>query len=451
MIIGAARQGLSLSRYLASRGAKIILNDRQPFEKMQSILASVQHPNINTYFGGHPLSLLEGIDLISVSAGVPLNLPILLEAAQQKIPLTNDTQILLEEVKAPVIGITGSAGKTTTTTLVGRLAELSMKTTARAWVGGNIGKPLVEDLNEIHCRDIVILEISSFQLDQMTISPHIGAVLNITPNHLDRHKTMEAYTLAKARLLQFQRKRDIAILNREDRGSWGLARGIKGKLITFGIQKPEEGLSGTYLSDGIVWYTSRSKTIPLFAQSSIQVRGEHNLINILAASAIAMAARFNIEAMEAAVRGFRRIEHRLEWVRNWNGVDWYNDSIATAPERTTAAIKSFSEPVILLLGGRDKDLPWENLANLVQKKIKKAIVFGESAPKIMDALQKGEKPMMSGNAIRVSTLHEAVLEAAQSVEPGDVVLLSPGGTSFDEFMDYEDRGNHFKHWVEELK
>jgi UDP-N-acetylmuramoylalanine--D-glutamate ligase len=164
-----------------------------------------------------------------------------------------------------------------------------------------------------------------------------------------------------------------------------------------------------------------------------------------------MAAGFDVQAMQNAIQGFCGVEHRLEWVRTWHGADWYNDSIATAPERTMAAIKSFSEPIVLLLGGRDKDLPWSDLANLVQKRVKKVVVFGESAPKIIDALRTGSSLIKAGNLIRVPTLHEAVTKAAEWIEPGDVVLLSPGGTSFDEFLDFEDRGRHFKHWVEELK
>ena len=450
LVIGAARQGLSLSRYLSSKGAQVTLNDQQSPEKMRAALVDLQEPNISSYFGGHPLSLLKGVDLVSISGGIPLTLPIVVEAKKRQIPITNDSQIFMEDVKAPVIAITGSAGKTTTTTLVGRMAELSMKEGARAWIGGNIGVPLVDQLNEINAEDFVVLEISSFQLEQMTISPHIGAVLNITPNHLDRHKTMEAYAEAKARLLQFQHKKDFAILNREDPGTWNLAPRVKGKLSTFGLQKPQNNLDGTYLSDGNLCFVSSSKSIILFPQSVIQIRGEHNLMNVLAACAIGFAAGFDIQAMQNAVKKFRGVEHRLEWVRTWHGADWYNDSIATAPERTMAAIKSFTEPIVLLLGGRDKNLPWTDLANLAQKRVKRVIIFGESAPKILAALHTGKNSMKADNIILVSTLHEAVNKATELIEPGDVVLLSPGGTSFDEFLDFEDRGRHFRHWVEEL-
>jgi UDP-N-acetylmuramoylalanine--D-glutamate ligase len=450
LVIGAARQGLSLSRYLASQGAQVTLNDQQSPEKMHAMIGDLQHPNITSYFGGHPVSLLEGVDVISVSGGIPLTLPIVIEAQKKQIPVTNDSQIFMEEVKAPVIAITGSAGKTTTTTLVGRMAELSTKAGSRAWLGGNIGLPLVDRLVEIKAEDLVILEISSFQLEQMTISPHIGAILNITPNHLDRHKTMEAYTEAKARLLQFQHKKDIAILNREDPGAWNLASSVRGELSTFGMQRPGENVNGTFLSDGKLCVISKSKTSILFPQSTIQIRGEHNLVNILAACAIGLAAGFDVQAMQNAVKVFRGVEHRLEWVRTWHGADWYNDSIATAPERTMAAIKSFSEPIVLLLGGRDKDLPWADLVELVQKRVKKVVVFGESAPKIMGALRTAKNSIRPENVSQVSTLHEAVIKASTLIEPGDVVLLSPGGTSFDEFLDFEDRGKHFKHWVEEL-
>jgi UDP-N-acetylmuramoylalanine--D-glutamate ligase len=173
-------------------------------------------------------------------------------------------------------------------------------------------------------------------------------------------------------------------------------------------------------------------------------------MNVLAACAIGTAAGFDVQMMQDAVQNFKGVEHRLEWIRTWHESDWYNDSIATAPERTMAAIKSFSEPIVLLLGGRDKDLPWEDLAELVHKRVDQVVVFGEAAPKILNALSAGGNQTKPFSVTQVSTLHEAVKKAAEIIQPGDVVLLSPGGTSFDEFLDFEDRGKHFKHWVEEL-
>ncbi|MDP3721510.1 MAG: Mur ligase family protein, partial [Anaerolineaceae bacterium] len=201
LVIGAARQGLALARFLCSRGAKVILNDKRPAEQMKSEKQLLSGLQVEWVLGEHPLSLLSRVDMVCLSGGVPLTLPLVVEAQKQKLPLSNDSQIFMEAVQAPVIAITGSAGKTTTTTLVGRIARAAAQENRRVWVGGNIGLPLVEFLDEIKPEDIVILELSSFQLEQMTRSPHIAAVLNITPNHLDRHGTMQAYTEAKARIL----------------------------------------------------------------------------------------------------------------------------------------------------------------------------------------------------------------------------------------------------------
>ena len=450
LVIGAARQGQALARYLVSQGSKVILNDKQTAEKLQTVQKTMQGLGIQCVFGSHPLELLDSVDLVSVSGGVPLSLPLIVEAAKRRIPITNDSQIFLEEVKAPVIAITGSAGKTTTTSLVGKMAELAIKKPNRAWVGGNIGLPLVDHLEEIQPNDLVILEISSFQLEQMTISPHIAAVLNLTPNHLDRHGTMEAYTAAKARLLQFQKKSDIAILNREDTGSWALLPLVQGHLTTFGKAKPTGEVSGTFIEDSAVQIIENEKVKTLFPTSDIQIRGEHNRMNILAACTIAAAAGFEPAIMQKAVQAFRGVEHRLEWVRSWRDTNWYNDSIATAPERTIAAINSFSEPIVLLLGGRDKNLPWEDLARLIHHRVDHVIVFGEAAEKIIKAMNSTKPNRRPYSLTRVNTLHEAVIEAKEIIEPGDVVLLSPGGTSFDEFIDFEERGRKFRQWVEEL-
>jgi UDP-N-acetylmuramoylalanine--D-glutamate ligase len=213
---------------------------------------------------------------------------------------------------------------------------------------------------------------------------------------------------------------------------------------------PSGGVPGTYFSSGNLWLSSQGKDTHLMSQESIRLRGEHNLLNVLAACAIASSAGFTPASMVAGVEGFAGVPHRLEFIRTWNEVDWYNDSIATAPERTAAAIHSFNEPLVLLLGGRDKNLPWEDLASLVCQRVDHLVVFGECAPKILDALRQvhpGEKPY---TVERVADLKSAVNAAAQVAEPGDVVLLSPGGTSFDEFKDFAERGERFTEWVNKL-
>lgn len=453
LIVGVARQGLALARYLAAQGAEVTLNDERTAEQLAGTRQALADLQVSWALGGHPLTLLDGADQICVSGGVPLTLPLIAEALRRGMPVTNDSQIFMEAVACKVIGITGSAGKTTTTTLVGRIAEQSiglLPGLRKVWVGGNIGLPLVEYLDDIDHHDLVILELSSFQLELMTISPQVGAVLNITPNHLDRHGTMEAYAAAKARLLDFQSAGDVAILNREDSGAWALKDQIHGQLMTFGMQPPAEGLAGTFAAGDSLYVTHENVDRKVLSKESIALRGQHNQMNVLAASAIAIAAGLPIEAIAAGVQGFGGVAHRLELVRTLHGVRWYNNTIATAPERTIAAIRAFDEPLIVMLGGRDKNLPWEDLAALLRARVDHVVVFGEASEKILRAigtLHAAERPY---TVVQCHGLAEAVQAAAQVAEAGDVVLLSPGGTSFDEFKDFEERGERFRQWVNQL-
>ncbi len=448
VILGAARQGVALARWLNQHGALVTLSDQRPESHLASAREALSGQPIQWALGGHPIELLDHADMLCLSGGVPLTLPIVAEAFKRDIPLSNDTQIFMEAVPCKTIGITGSAGKTTTTTLVGKMAKEAYG--EKAFIGGNIGDPLINYVDGMKADDLAILEISSFQLEQMTISPNIASILNITPNHLDRHGTMEAYTAAKARILEFQCEKDMAILGRDDAGSWNLRSRVKGHLHSFGFSKMDEDAEGTYFTDDILYLYDHRVDIPLLRRDQVQLRGNHNVLNMLAAFAIGHAAGFPLDAMLTAAEEFRGVPHRLEFVRELRGVRWYNDSIATAPERAAAAIHSFEEPIVLLLGGRDKNLPWEELAQLIHQRVDHVVVFGEAAEKIVKAVStqtSGKKPYTLD---RVEHLHEAILKAAEVAESGDVVLLSPGGTSFDEFKDFEERGEKFRLWVQEL-
>jgi len=452
VVLGLARQGKAAARYLAEHGAQVVVSDLKPPVALQAACDELTDLPIEFVLGSHPPELLAGADLLCLSGGVPADLPLAQQARAAGLGLTNDAQVFLEACPAATVGITGSAGKTTTTALVGRMAEQHLGGgDRRAWVGGNIGRPLLADLQKIRPEDWVVLELSSFQLELMTAGVHVAAVLNLTPNHLDRHHSMQAYTEAKARILDCQTAADKAVLGREDAGAWGLRHRVRGEALAFGRQ--DHGLEGTFVAGDQVVMRRQGTVVPLLPLRDIRLRGEHNLLNVLAACAVAEAAGFSPEAMAGAVRTFEAVPHRLEFVRNVGGAAWYNDSIGTAPERSMAALRAFAEPIVLLAGGRDKALPWDSFADLVTERVDHLILFGEAAEKVGRAVEAAmaRRPTRHPATIdRCTTLAEAVQVAARRAEPGDVVLLSPGGTSFDEFSDFEARGEAFRALVQAL-
>ena len=453
VMIGAARQGVALTRYLTSKGANVILNDRRSDEALKNIREELSHQNITWVTGDHPLEILDGTDLVCLSGGIPLDLDIVQEAVRRNIPLTNDSQVFLEEVPCPVIGITGSSGKTTTTALVGEIARHHFalrKPGRQVWVGGNIGNPLIQDVDKMHQDDLAIMELSSFQLEIMTKSPHIAAILNLTPNHLDRHKSMAKYISAKSQILTHQNPGDIAVLNRDDPRVRELYPEVRGRKITFGINPPHDKQDATYYKRGKLYLQASGQVAKVIPSDLVNLRGTHNLYNILAGIAISAAAVFSLQAVYDGIVAFEGVPHRLEFVRELGGAAWYNDSIATSPERTMAALESFDQPIILLAGGRDKDLPWQDLADVIRHKVDHLVLFGEAANLIFDTLGKTEAGIRPFTIDLCESLEDAVKQAAQQTSPGDVVLLSPGGTSFDEFIDFEDRRKRFKQWVKEL-
>ncbi len=475
VILGLARQGVALARYLAQAGARVTVSDRQTEETLAASLAALSDLTIEYVLGDHPLTLLERADLLCLSGGVPYALPIVIEARRRGVPLSNDSQVFLEVCPpgVTVVGITGSAGKTTTTTLVGRMLTTQAEGgkmraeeqqdfhpssfivhPSSVWVGGNIGNPLISDVGQMQPGDLVVMELSSFQLELMTRSPQVAAVLNLTPNHLDRHGTLEAYAAAKSNILRYQAPDEVAVLGWDDVGSRSLTSLVRGRLAFFSGEGEVE--HGAFLrarrgplpgDDDVVWRWEGREQVVCPA-GDIQLRGRHNLLNVLGACAISGAAGATVDMMRAGLAGFKGIEHRLELVRERDGVRWYDDSIATAPERVVAALKSFDEPVVLLAGGRDKKLPWDECARLIKERVKYVVLFGEAAPLIQKALEAVN--MDASRYTRCATLAEAVSAAARRAQNGDVVLLSPGGTSYDEFKDFAERGEKFTEWVRAL-
>jgi UDP-N-acetylmuramoylalanine--D-glutamate ligase len=446
VILGLARQGKALARFFAERGVSVTVSDSRTPEQLGAAMDDLADLNLRYVLGEHPLSLLDGCDLLCLSGGVPLELPIVREAQQRGIPLSNDAQEFLVRCPAPVVGITGSAGKTTTTSLVGEmLAASGLKT----WVGGNIGNPLINDLPDMEPGDRVVMELSSFQLDLMTVSPHVAGVLNITPNHLDRHKTMAAYIAAKRNIVAYQSAGDIAVLGYDEPNARALHAATPGDVRYFSGETAVD--TGAYLEGDTLVLRRDGDEAAICARDDVRLRGFHNVLNTLAAVALADAAGASVAGMRDAIAKFTGVAHRLEEVRTLRDVLWVNDSIATAPERVLAALEAFDAPLILLAGGRDKDLPWARFAERVVGRVRVLVLFGEAASLIDDKVSRAlalardaGKPAALEAKVRAGTLERAVEVAAAHARAGEVVLLSPGGTSFDAFKDFEARGARFR-------
>lgn len=447
VIMGLARQGQALIRFFIQQGADVTVNDRKTETELHHTLADLADLPLKYVLGSHPQSLLDGTDALFISAGIPVDLPLVQQAQVRGIEISNDSQLFLERCPARVIGITGSAGKSTTTTLVGRMAVAAQNASTRVWMGGNIGHPLLQDLELIQAQDLVVMELSSFQLEIMSHSPQVAALLNISPNHLDRHHTMAAYQAAKARILQFQNADDSAVLGLDNERTASLKKDVRGHLIGFG--RGEHAQDGVYIRGTRLELQKQGCSQPVYALAELELRGAHNQLNAAAACAIAFAAGLDMAAMQQGLQGFRGIPHRLEFVRHLAGADWYNDSMSTAPERSIVAIEAFDETLVLLAGGRDKDLPWQDFARLVSARVDHLILFGEAAELIQEAVLQ-QKSTRSMQVSLVPDLGEAVQAARAVVKAGDVVLLSPGGTSFDEYEDFAARGDAFKEMVLQL-
>ncbi len=476
VILGLARQGKALARFFAEQGAYVTVSDRRSAKALQPAIQALADLPIQYVLGEHPVHLLDAesqsggclgdqgcsggsCDLLCLSGGVPIELPVVQEALRRGIPLSNDAQEFLNRCPAPVIGITGSAGKTTTTALVGEILKASGRKT---WVGGNIGNPLIADLGAIRREDYVVMELSSFQLELMRVSPQIATVLNITPNHLDRHGTMETYIEAKANIVAHQRHTDIAVLSYDEPNARALAPWTPARVRYFSGERTVDDGAFLRQRDAALILRDGEHEQQICQRDALHLRGFHNVLNVLAAIVLADAANVDVNAMRAAVVAFTGVAHRLEEVRRWKEVLWVNDSIATAPERVLAALDSFEEPLILLAGGRDKDLPWEEYARRVVERVRVLVLFGEASALIHEHVTRARVGQQSKATaypadegfleaiIPAGTLENAVEVAAQWVRPGDVVLLSPGGTSFDAFKDFAERGEHFRELVMEL-
>ncbi|MHB1354921.1 MAG: UDP-N-acetylmuramoyl-L-alanine--D-glutamate ligase [Anaerolineae bacterium] len=469
-IIGAAREGSALTSYLLACGAHVTLCDRKADPALVDRLAELERRGAQLALGVEPGDDLLQVDVLFISPAVPRYAPVVLRARELGVPISSEPRLFSQSCPAPIIGITGSSGKTTTTAMVGEICSYAG---LRTWVGGNIGSPLTERLLERPWPDIAVMELSSFQLELYTAdyqgplveekrsvtsraisvsgwSPHVALVTNVTPNHLDRHADMAEYTAAKHNLVACQGAEDWLVLNADDAVTRNWAQSAQGRLLRFSLEV--EVAEGAFMrGEQLVSRIDGSEKLICLA-SEVQLRGRHNLANILAAACCALAAGVDLGAIQHVARTFTGVAHRLEVVCKRQGVLWINDSIATSPERACAALRSFKDPLVLLAGGRDKHLPWDEWARLVLERVRVVIAFGEAVPIIERALSKaiGPHSHRCPELHAVATLEEAVSLAGLVAKQGEVVLLSPGGTSFDAFVDFEERGQRFRSLVAAL-
>lgn len=462
-VLGLGREGKALARFLAAHGARVLLTDTQTREALQPSLDQLAGLPIEYALGGNPPEALD-TEVLFVSPGVPLDTPFMLAARQAGVALGSETRLFSWLCPAPIVAISGSSGKTTTTTLTGLM--LAQEGKRAVHVGGNIGDPLLGRLDRIGPADVVVMELSSFQLDFLGASlqtepsgaatnplypagawsPGIAALLNVTPNHLDRHGTMDAYVFTKSKILRYQTEQGHAVLNWDDPMTRGMAGLCPGSVAYFSLVEPVP--RGAWLNGDRLVLRENGVERAICSAGELKLRGRHNIANVLAACAIAATAGATPAAMAAVAITFTGVEHRLELAGEHQGVRYYNDSIATSPERAMAAIRSFDEPIVLLAGGKDKHLPWDDWAALVAQKVRQVIVFGQAAGLIREtlaALGPASPPVQSAQSVE-----EAVALAAAVARPGDVVLFSPGGTSYDAFKDFTVRGRLFKQVVQGL-
>ena len=443
-VVGLGVEGVDTVRYLASRGAEVTVSDAKPRERLADRVRQVADLRVHLSLGENDPVAVRDADAVFLSQGVPLDLPGLDEARGQGVPVWSMLTLFMELCPGPVVGITGSSGKTTTTTLVGEMFRADEKP---VFSGGNIGIGLLDHLPEVRAYTWAVLEVSHTQLQMASRCPHVACLLNVTPNHLDRF-SWDQYRDLKRNIFRFQTAEDVAVFGYDDPESRAMASEARAARVWFSLGEEIPG-DGVYVRGGWARYRRGRYDQPLFPLASLRLRGRHNRQNAVAAAAVASACGVTPEAIACAVESFAGIPHRLEHVATLDGTQYYNDSIATTPERTLAGIRSFREPLVLLLGGREKQLPLEELAQEAQRRCRAVILFGESGPKLEAALRKASAGAGARGAriVRVAALPEAVEAARAAARPGDAVLLSPACTSFDAYDNFERRGEHFRSLV----
>ncbi len=440
MGLGSFGGGIGAAAFLADRGALVTVTDQKSEKDLAKSVEALRGRNIRFVLGGHNREDFTRADLVVASPAAPRNSEYILAAREAGVPLHTEIGLFVERCPARMCGVTGSNGKTTTVSMIGAMLEAS----GLAYhVGGNIGKSLLATLPEISPEDRVVLELSSFQiewLDELGWSPHIAAILNVRPNHLDRHGTFENYADAKGRLLDHQVNGDITVLNAGDPASRSMASRVRGNTLWFGMELAGEGIT---LENGWIVRRSGGSADRIFDVSRLLIPGGHNIQNALAAAACALSLGVGPEHIAAGLAGFRGVKHRLELVGEVNGVRYYNDSKATTPEAATVGMEAFEGRTVLpILGGYDKGVSFDDMARAVAGRIRWAALIGVTAPIIRASLEKA-----GVDSTTFGSFAEAFEACALRAKPGDVVLLSPGCASYDMFNNYEERGELFRELV----
>lgn len=444
-VVGLGIEGIDLVRFLSLEGARVTVSDQRSPEQLRDALAAIAEFDVRLSLGANRVEDAAEVDAVFASQSVPDENPILAAARAAGVPVGTMLGLFLERCPAPVTGITGSAGKTTTTALVAAMCEAQGLDHV---MGGNIGVGLLSLLPRIQPHTRVLVEMSHTQLNRVATSPHVACITNVTPNHLD-HFSWPDYVDLKRRIIRFQQPDDVAVLNLDNEVTRGFIEEAPGRVVMTSARREIAG-DGAVLRDGVVTRVLDGVASPVIHRDEVALRGEHNLENLLAAIAVAGELGVSIEAAAATARRFDGVPHRLEPVATVGGVLYVNDSIATAPERTLAGLRAFGERVVLLLGGRDKHLPVAELAAEVVQRCRAVVTFGESSDLYAGAVRDAD----TGGAVavrQVETVDEAVRAAAGLAQAGDVVLFSPAATSFDQYPNFEVRGRAFRDAVQALE
>jgi len=445
LVVGAARSGVASAEFLLARGARVVLSDAKSEANLPVSLTPLRKVaqasgELILELSGHKPESFRHCDFVVVSPGVPLTHPMFVESRKAGIPILAEIELASRHIKGRILGITGSNGKTTTTTLV---AELLRGAGLRGFAAGNIGTPLISFARASTPDDFYVVELSSFQLESIhEFHPFVGAILNLTPDHMDRYHDFEDYIGAKRRIFMNQTAADFAVLNADDPRTSAMASQVSSAPVLF--SRRAEVARGTFVKKGRLVYRDGRGDMGLFPADAIRLKGGHNLENVLAACALALLAGAAPGSLEGGVRAFAGVEHRLEFVAELDGIQYFNDSKATNVDATIKSLEAFPRNIVLIAGGRDKGGDFLPLRPLVAQRVKHLIVIGEAAGKIRDALSDAVETSAA------ASLPEAVTLASRKASPGDVVLLAPACASFDMFQNYEHRGRVFKEAVSSL-